>query len=572
MIPVANCSHSLLDFCVISEPGYYITDELKVEICSDGCEVCEDGEECLSCMDGYIMNKSTCITKCPVGIFYLLENQCKSCDDCLDCTTCPSCFQCSVLLVYTVTFTTSSIKFEFNGNITLNTRLLVYLVSYADPPIASNTPSLRNLVSSDFFNVSASNCKSSLPDNFLKVSLDGSILLFKFDNIGKNTACTFHLSLSRNIFLNPLGKLIALSESYTITVAKNTDLSIAKRLSQTVESITKIAILTMSMTFSHLFSVFIYLIASTSVIDFLTVLNDSDSSRIYSIVRHFTMSLDIRLHLFEDTHLESYYVNIMNRKSKAPYLVEYDWLNYIDIKRLTFIIFFLSKEIIDIVSTVLKRKISKRYKKVSSMLDNFMLAYTSTDFITFLFRRLFFYRYVDPSLDYIKYLLIDLGTLVFVIVKILHMAMDQIDSCVNLLVESRKLGATTNVTAKILAKLQNLIVFIKNLFLIISLVFLEKYRTANQLTCSLIALLAMGFSIFQLKHTRSAESVFFFMSEVSFMFLFINIILFKNNSVSPFLVLIGCLFKAVIILIAVLYTILKNIQERYMPSFRQISV
>ena len=151
----------------------------------------------------------------------------------------------------------------------------------------------------------------------------------------------------------------------------------------------------MGLTFGQLFSVLLFLLASTSIIDMLTLLQKTYFDDLYKIITQFTMSIDLRITLIKAPEMEAYYYNIITRNSNSIDLINSNALNDIDLKRLIFVIMYIFgsiKRSLHLKTRIRKHRVMRFVEEFS---ENFMVAYLTTDLYTVLFQRLMLYKYVD---------------------------------------------------------------------------------------------------------------------------------------------------------------------------------
>lgn len=218
---------------------------------------------------------------------------------------CSACFKCLINTVYSVSFTSNSITYEFYDGVTFNPQVSNFIVI---PPLPSsgatgnsNNPSKlyeKLLVDSDFFNVTTSNCTEQVADGFLTVTTTDSKLSFVFSNIGSNSYCMFDVLLKEPIFMSVPGKKITLPVQYSITVTKNASLIDSAKLTSTGVEVSKIVLLSLGMTFNQVFSLLACLMGSSILIDFLTLSQGKHLMEVFNIIQRFTVSVDMQVKIY----------------------------------------------------------------------------------------------------------------------------------------------------------------------------------------------------------------------------------------------------------------------------------
>lgn len=282
-------------------------------------------------------------------------------------------------------------------------------------------------------------------------------------------------------------------EYYNIPIEIIRDTSVPSKIDHTVKVVTKIAILTVGVTFNQLLNTLIFIIASTSVIDLLTILQIKHFLSIYNIIKEFTLSIDLLIHIKKDPDQEKYYSNAIPRRSNSLLLLESETLNYINLNRIFFVILCLFLVVKDPLIKMIKIEKYKIWKSIEQFANNFMYIYITNNFFTTLFRRCVLYKYIDCGFEPIKYLIIDLFCFSFIAYKVYYFFAFHFIEYKILKTSIKEIKINKSFDLRILAVFRSLVLFCRNLLLVIFLVFLEHSKFINKILCSSIVIISVSY-------------------------------------------------------------------------------
>ena len=381
--------------------------------------------------------------------------------------------------------------------------------------------------------------------------MDESKLRLTINDIGKNSKCTFQIKLKESIVSGMIYNTEKSFKEHSLTVFSAKTSVDKDSLFETTKQITRVAVFVAGLPFNQFFNTFVLLISSTYLIDILTLLQSKHFLHLYNIITRFTLSIDIRVKIFEDPMIEQYYDNLLNRQTNISYIIDGDALNYTDLKRILFILFYIILELnkkMNFLNVYLPYKAGLYVKKI---MQNFILSYLTSDLFLLLFRRLILYKYLDLSYKPIKYALIDLITISVVVFKLLETFLSYYKEyyrcCENL--DTLEYNFKYRVSASLV--IRPVVLFCKNFALIICLAFLENFPLLLIIICSIITTFSVIYAILLINFKKSLETCFYFTIEICFAFIFINILLFNNSVLSNLLVLLGCIIKTGLILLVI---------------------
>ena len=561
------CLFSLNAHCLMCETSYFLNSYYKCEKCMDNCEACPNAQLCFQCKEGHADVDGVCELICSGGNFYYFNEQCLNCASCTNCIDCPDCSKCSQTVLYSFSTGVNSVVFSFDDSVILDE---LVAKTPLETEIGSETGGSHNYrFYTNNFNIRLLDCDVNVEAHHIQIFLEtDSVLCFKFNLPYTTFNCYCEIQLMPDVVeISTNGKIKEFDKHYTYL--KNVLIKDDEYYRERIITASKFTIFFLTISSNQLLNVMVFIVASTNIIDLFCLLQPHYFHKVYDTIKIFTISLDLFVRIAEDPRMELYYLNRIPDEKNEFHILENEHLNYIDLKRIVFLIFFVIYACKELLYKIRFLRKLKLFHMLLHYLSNFLYSYVTIGVYTTLYKKIILYKEYDPGYVSPFYLAIDQIYFIFIAVKLFMNQRKQNNYIEDLKTDIEEHGLGFKYKLKLLAFYQGSILFMRNFLIILILSFFSNNIILCTVIINIILLAYLGYVILVFISRKHLKNFVFIMIELFVIIILNTLVLFHlNPAVGDIFIYLGCVGISAMLLMNLCDRILQMMIEKVMATFK----